>query len=114
MRSKLIGVFGANIDSVVRNQIRDKRKAEIWIKDQYYNPHETWHSIDDVIEWFAENNVDYLNCYPPIMGSMALPPICCRRRIQGSKSSRLLTQLSWLATTSEEGALFIVSGRRRG
>jgi hypothetical protein len=32
----------------------------------------------------------------------------------GSKSSRLLTQLSWLATTSEEGALFIVSGRRRG
>jgi SAM-dependent methyltransferase len=114
MRSKLIGVFGANIDSVVRNQIRDKRKAEIWVKDQYYNPHETWHSIDDVIEWFAENNVDYLNCYPPIMGSGGAAADLFSPTGPGSKSSRLLTQLSWLTTTSEEGALFIVSGRRRG
>jgi carbamoyltransferase len=114
MRSKLIGVFGANIDSVVRNQIRDKRKAEIWVKDQYYNPHETWHSIDDVIAWFAENNVDYLNCYPSIMGSDGATADLLSPTDPGSKSSRLLTQLSWLTTTSEEGALFIVSGRRRG
>ena len=39
-------------------QIRDQRKADIWIKDQYFNPHETWHSIDDVIDWFAENEVE--------------------------------------------------------
>jgi 2-polyprenyl-3-methyl-5-hydroxy-6-metoxy-1,4-benzoquinol methylase len=43
LRSKVIGLTGGKIDYVVRNRIRDRRKAEIWIKDQYYNPHETWH-----------------------------------------------------------------------
>lgn len=113
MRSKLIGLFGENIDGVVRNQIRDKRKAEIWVKDQYYNPHETWHSIDEVMQWFEENNVDYLNCYPSIIGSGGDEVDLLSPSDPGSKPMRLLTQLSWLATTSEEGALFIMSGRRR-
>ncbi|MGY3513282.1 putative NodU family carbamoyl transferase/2-polyprenyl-3-methyl-5-hydroxy-6-metoxy-1,4-benzoquinol methylase [Bradyrhizobium sp. USDA 3051] len=114
MRSKLIGVFGANIDSVVRKKIHDKRKAEIWIKDQYYNPHETWHSIDEVMQWFAENNIEYLNCYPSIVGSGGDEVGLLAPSSSGSKAARLLTQLSWLVTTSEEGALFIVSGRRKG
>ena len=110
----MIGLLGPNIDHVVRSQIRDKRKAEIWVKDQYYNPHETWHSVDEVMDWFAENDVDYLNCYPPIMGGDGAEANLLSLTDPGSKSSRLLTQLSWLTTTSEEGALFIVSGRRRG
>ncbi|WP_249156993.1 carbamoyltransferase C-terminal domain-containing protein [Bradyrhizobium sp. KB893862 SZCCT0404] len=113
IRSKLIGLLGPNIDAVVRNQIRDKRKAEVWVKDQYYNPHETWHSIDEVLGWFAENNIDYLNCYPSIAGSGGDAVDFLSASDPGSKSARLITQLSWLATTSEEGALFIMSGRRR-
>jgi 2-polyprenyl-3-methyl-5-hydroxy-6-metoxy-1,4-benzoquinol methylase len=113
IRSKLVGTLGPNIDHVVRNRIRDKRKAEIWIKDQYYNPHETWHSIDEVLHWFQENNVDYLNCYPPILGVDGNG----RRGIfaptsSGSTSTRVLTQLSWLGTIASEGALFVMIGRR--
>ena len=68
LRSKLIAIFGPKIDYVVRKRIRDVRKAEIWIRDQYYNPHETWHSVDEVIEWFCENDIAYLNCVPRILG----------------------------------------------
>jgi carbamoyltransferase len=113
IRSKFIGTLGSNIDAVVRNKIRDRKKAEIWIKDQYYNPHETWHSIDEVMQWFAENNVDYLNCDPPIIGSDGADANLLSSSDPGSRLTRLLTQLSWLATTSEEGALFVVAGRRR-
>jgi SAM-dependent methyltransferase len=115
IRSKLIGPLGPKIDYVVRNRIRDPRKADIWIKDQYYNPHETWHSIDEVMGWFRENNVTYLNCQPRILGAkgrggeagnMFAPTA------PANKAMRVLTQLSWLATISAEGALFELIGRR--
>ena len=58
LRSKVIGVLGPNIDHVVRTSIRDPRKADIWIKDQYFNPHETWHSMDEVLDWSARTESD--------------------------------------------------------
>ncbi|HEU4686130.1 MAG TPA: class I SAM-dependent methyltransferase [Nitrospira sp.] len=114
IRAKLIGLFGPRLDYVVRHKIRDPRKADIWVKDQYYNPHETWHSIDDVLGWFEENDIDYLNTNPPILGtegnelSNLFAPTS-----PGTKPGRILTQLSWLRTIAREGALFDLVGRRR-
>ena len=115
LRSKVIGVTGGNIDFVVRNRIRDPRKAEIWIKDQYYNPHETWHSIGEVLEWFHENDVDYLNCSPAILGTDGEEAASLFDRTQpGNAYQRLVTQLSWIGTIAREGALFDVVGRKAG
>jgi carbamoyltransferase len=113
MRARLIEIFGPRIDYVVRNRINDPRKAEIWIKDQYYNPHETWHSIDEVMGWFRENGVAYLNCEPPIRGANGLDVHSMFAATDpGSKAARILTQLSWLDSISSEGALFVLVGRR--
>ena len=114
IRSKLISVFGQKLDYVVRTRIQDSRKADIWIKDQYYNPHETWHSIDEVMGWFRENGIEYLNTSPAILGTDsedkddlfdATDP--------GNLYQRMVTQLSWLGTIAREGALFDVIGRKR-
>jgi carbamoyltransferase len=113
IRSKLIGLLGPEIDYVVRSQIRDKRKAQIWIKDQYYNPHETWHSIDEVMAWFRENSVAYLNCDPQIIGSSARYGAgMFAEHGPGSGATRVLTQLSWLGSIAAEGALFVMVGRK--
>jgi SAM-dependent methyltransferase len=112
VRSKLIGILGSRIDYVVRKRIRDARKAEIWVKDQYYNPHETWHSIDEVLGWFDENGIDYLNCRPPILGSEADGMF--QPTNPGTPLTRVLTQLSWLGSIAAEGALFVMFGRKRG
>lgn len=113
LRSKMIRVLGPKIDYVVRNRIRDARKANIWIKDQYFNPHETWHTIDEVLEWFRENGIEYLNCSPPILDTagetaedlfVATGP--------GTRYQRIITQLTWLASIAREGALFDLIGRR--
>ncbi|MGH6660797.1 MAG: class I SAM-dependent methyltransferase [Rhodospirillales bacterium] len=115
LRSKVISFTGGNIDYVVRTRIRDSRKAEIWIKDQYYNPHETWHSIGEVLDWFEDSGVDYLNCSPPILGTdgetaeSLLGPTS-----PGDAYRRAVTQLSWIATIAREGGLFDVIGRKRG
>jgi carbamoyltransferase len=113
VRSKLIGVLGVDIDYVVRNRIRDRRKAEIWVKDQYYNPHETWHTIDEVMGWFDENGIEYLGCRPPILGvdSPAREDLSVKTS-PGTELGRIATQIAWLGTIAREGALFVVAGRR--
>jgi len=114
IRSHLIGLFGPRLDYVVRSRVRDARKAEIWIRDQYYNPHETWHSIDEVMDWFRENDLEYLNCSPPILGTDSEDnPALFAQTEPGNRSLRVVTQLSWLASIAREGALFDVIGRRK-
>jgi len=114
LRSKLLWLTGNRIDYVVRNQIRDARKAQVWIRDQYENPHETWHSIGEVLGWFEENGVEYLNCFPRILGSSGeLTADLFGASDPGSRYQRVVTQLSWLGTIGREGSLFDVIGRRR-
>lgn len=114
LRSKLIGLFGPKIDYVVRKRIHDARKADIWIKDQYFNPHETWHSVDEVLAWFDENGVEFLNCSPPILGTDGEETTDLFSATRpGTKYQRAVTQLSWLASISREGALFDLIGRKK-
>ena len=113
IRSKLIGLLGQNIDYVVRNRITDSTKADIWIKDQYYNPHETWHSIDEVLKWFKHNNVEFVNCSPAILGTSGEDASSLFEQSEpGSAYQRLISQISWLGTIAREGALFDVIGRK--
>jgi 2-polyprenyl-3-methyl-5-hydroxy-6-metoxy-1,4-benzoquinol methylase len=114
LRSKVIGLTGGKIDYVVRNRIRDARKADIWIKDQYYNPHETWHSIDEVMGWFGENGIEYLNTSPGILGTDGEQATNLFARTDpGTAYQRVVTQLAWLGTIAREGALFDVIGRKK-
>ncbi|GAB6052596.1 hypothetical protein JCM17960_14160 [Magnetospira thiophila] len=114
IRSKLIGLFGNRIDYVVRNRIRDERKADIWIKDQYYNPHETWHSIDETMGWFRENNVEFLNCSPAILGTGGeTADSLFDKTDPGTAYQRMITQIGWLGTIAREGALFDLIGRKK-
>lgn len=118
LRSKVIGLLGPDIDYVVRNRIKDARKADIWIKDQYYNPHETWHSIDEVLGWFDEFGVEYLNCSPPVLDSGAEDTAgdtegLFAKTSPGTRYQRIVTQLGWLGTIAREGALFDMIGRKK-
>ena len=113
IRSKLISTFGPKIDYVIRNRIHDERKAQIWIEDQYFNPHETWHSIGEVQKWFVENGVEYLNCTPPILGTDGETASSLFEPTEsGTGYKRAITQLGWIATIAREGALFDVIGRK--
>lgn len=114
IRSKLVGIFGNQIDYVVRSRIRDAEKARIWIEDQYRNPHETWHSIDDVMKWFDEEGVEYMNCSPAILGTDGESAgSLFDQTSSGDSYRRIVTQLGWLGTIAREGALFDVVGRRK-
>ncbi len=114
IRSHLISLFGNRVDPVVRERISDPRKAAIWIADQYRNPLETWHSLDEVLGWFEENEVAYLNASPPILNTSGeTADNLFDATSPGTAYQRFVTQLGWLGTIAREGALFDVIGKRR-
>ena len=114
LRSMVININNGKIDYVVRNKIRDKRKAEIWIKDQYFNPHETWHSIDEVLGWIDDFGLEFVNCNPAILGSNGeTAESLFDVTSPGTPYQRMTTQLSWLGTIAREGALFDIIAKRK-
>ena len=106
---KVLEIF----DPTLKHLKISKEERKSWIKDQYFNPHETWHSIDEVLEWFNRNDIEYLNCSPAILGSSGESVSSLFDQSDpGSVYQRLISQLSWLGTIAREGALFDVIGRK--
>ena len=66
--------------------------------------------LDDVLGWFGENGVDYLNCTPAIAGSGGADAGLMTATEPGTATGRLMTELSWLATRVSQ---FVMTGRKR-
>ena len=99
LRSKAVGARGPGIDPVVRDRIRT---------------HETWHSLGEVIDWFAENDVEYLNCVPSLIGEDdGAGEDLFRKTDPGNSYLRTASQIAWIREIGREGGLFDVIGRRR-
>ena len=65
-RKFLISKFGRSFD-ILDKRLRDNlssKKVYAWYKDQYENPSETVHTFKEVINWFRENNIEYLSSIP--------------------------------------------------
>jgi len=116
-RRRLLEQFGAPIQVLDRrlagSDNADRRRA--WFMDQYRHPHESKHSMDDVLRWFAENHVEFLSGIPhpdgsPFAGNEQL----FAPRSPGSSLARVSTQLGMLLAGGADGGLFIMIGRRRG
>jgi SAM-dependent methyltransferase len=85
-----------------------------WFRDQYRHPHETRHSIDEVLGWFDTAGIDFLSSIPAADGS----PFTISTRLfephsRGTMTVRLATQLQMLLTGGRDGGLFIMIGRKR-
>lgn len=103
------------IDAHMRRRDVDQAKKEIWFADQYRNPHESWHSVDEVLRWFKESHVQFLSAVPAI--SKNLPGEESGLRLFEEHPHRhtlehVLRQLHWMFTTGREGGLFVMVGRR--
>ena len=83
--------------------------------DQYRNPHETGHSIEEVIEWFDDNGFEFVNSVPStrLGGTAAAVAHPFEPVDRGSTVETILSQVTAIPTFGREGGLFIVIGKRR-
>ncbi|MFC1807401.1 methyltransferase domain-containing protein [Candidatus Omnitrophota bacterium] len=96
------------------DKVGDLRKLT-WFKDQYKNPHESQHSMGEVLRWFEETGFDFVNSIPkprvdePFTRNERL----FKSRPKGNLLECLLVQLKLIYTSNAEGGFYIMIGRKR-
>ncbi len=96
-------------------RVRADGKREAWFQDQYCHPHETCHTLDEVLGWMEEDGLDFVNSIPkPVIGPVLVPgERLFDPRPSGNPVGRFLSQLADMGDGYREGGFFIVIGRRR-
>ena len=90
-------------------------KREAWFQDQYCHPHETAHTLGEVIRWMEEEGLEFVNSIPkPELGPVLAPnENLFTQKSSGTQVGRVLSQLAYMSSGYQEGGFFIVIGRRR-
>lgn len=102
------------LDPRLRDWSSQPERVRAWFMDQYRHPHETRHSMTEVLGWFERYGVDFVNGIPHLDGSnFSTSEGLFAKRSAGSKLSRFMTEFNMLASGGADGGLFIMIGRKR-
>ena len=68
-RQILYKIFGKSVIMFLDPTLRNLKKNNYlqinsWIRDQYEHPVESLHTLDEVLNWFKKNNIDFINSIP--------------------------------------------------
>ena len=116
LRKYLFKIFGKNFikkfDPILRNLKVDDEEKNSWIRDQYEHPIESLHSLDDVINWFDKNNIDFISSIPSSDYDYDYDDIF-EKKSRGTFFSRIVNQFSMIFNKlGSDGGLFIVVGKK--
>lgn len=112
---KILGIKLLNIlDPTLKNLKFSEEEKMSWINDQYFHPIESLHTLDETLNWFKKNNIEYINSIPSCdftmnSGSFNL----FEKNSKGSLYSRLINQFSMIFNRlGSDGGLFVVIGKK--
>ncbi len=98
--------------------IKDKEKIRGWWNDQYLHPHESCHTMGEVLKWFKKNKIQY---YQTVPSSTFFDK--SDLNISGVWNNtnerypyfpiRFLKQMKWLWLTNKEGGYWLTFGRKK-
>ena len=109
------GGRGRWLDPYLRGADLSPDKERAWFADQYRHPHESKHSMGQVLGWFREAGVDFVRGVPSttLAGGSADGGLFTPEPA-GSAFDRLLVQTEQLWRGNREGGFFLTIGRARG
>jgi SAM-dependent methyltransferase len=107
------GDFAGYLDSRMRRE-RDAGRRKAWFMDQYKHPHETKHSMDEVLGWFEKDGFDFVSSIPTIGDADFMERTALfEPQRAGRFLDRLSTELDLLLSGGVDGGLYIMIGRKR-
>jgi len=118
MRRFIFKNFGAKwkfLDSrLMRKDISDIRK-HTWFMDQYKNPHESKHTIGEVLHWFDHAGFEFINGVPKVkaFGMFTENEKLFKPNPKGNWLDHFLVQFNLIFTGSREGGFFLMIGRKK-
>ena len=101
------------LDPILRQDISEEKK-KAWFQDQYQHPVESLHTLDEVLGWFDENNIEFISSIPTCdFEDMDYKNFLLNQN-RGNVVTRWLSQLGMLLSPlGSEGGLFMVIGRKK-
>lgn len=102
------------LDPMFRDKTMGNLRKNTWFLDQYKNPHESKHTIDEVMHWFEESGFEFTNSIPEIMssGESAGHTELFSKNSHGTSMDRFLVQINMLLGGGREGGFFIMIGKK--
>jgi len=59
----MLGKKAKYFDSTLRNR-KNKERSFAWERDQFFNPHETTHTLRETLKWLEHSGLKYVNSIP--------------------------------------------------
>ena len=89
-------------------------KREAWFRDQYCHPHESCHTLDEVLGWMDDCALELVNSIPKAVGGceLAADERLFESKDKGTLLSRMMSQLAHIGSGYREGGFFIVVCQR--
>ena len=118
IRKYLTMIFGKKIlyflDPTLKKLKISSNEKISWINDQYFHPIESLHTLDEVLDWFKKNNIEYINSIPSCdFDILENYKNFFSKKSQGSFYSRLINQfLMIFSKLGSDGGLFVVIGKK--
>ena len=102
------------LDPRLKNDGGNDIKRNSWFNDQYKHPHESKHTISEVLKWFDNNNFDFVNAIPKVK---PFTPITINEKLfkkssKGNILHHLLSQIGTIKSGYNEGGLFLMIGKK--
>ena len=116
-RKYLYKIFGEVIlnllDPTLRNLKENSDERKSWIRDQYTHPIESLHSLDEVLQWFDKNNIEFISSIPSCNVDEDEDDDLFNKKSRGNFFSRIINQISMIFNSlGSDGGLFIVIGKK--
>ena len=119
LRKFLYKLFGKNVVMLLDPMLRNIKKGndeqiKSWIKDQYENPVESLHTLDEVLEWFKKNNIEFISSIPACDINKNSSEKIFTKKTTGTFFSRIISQFLMLfSNLGADGGLFVVIGKKQ-
>lgn len=117
VRRLLFGVTGDRfwfLDRHLSDPALGAGKRQAWFMDQYRNPHESKHTLGEVIRWFEQESFTVVSSVPSASPFRSFSPaekLFGTARASGTAAGRGVVDLS-MTFNPREGGFLVVIGRR--
>lgn len=103
------------LDSRLRDKNVSGLRRHTWFMDQYKNPHESKHTIGEVLHWFEECGFEFCNSIPKatIGEPFAQNEQLFAPHPSGTQLDHFLIQFSLCISGGKEGGFFVMIGQKK-
>jgi SAM-dependent methyltransferase len=112
---RLTGDRFAFLDPRLRLKHLGNIRKQAWFNDQYKHPHESKHTFGEVLNWFDQSRVEFVNSIPRCTAAdlFSRQEKLFKVHSRGISFDHFIVQMGMLFSGGREGGFFIMIGRKK-